>query len=256
MNFTRSISTKTNNISTTMPPLPTLGKLPPRVQSKRSTVCSNTLKTEIKVELSSIPTQDDLDDIMNNLSTIVKQSEQLLSPDKSSNITKTIRRTSSLHINNRQNLSNSFVKTSNSHHDKLTTDSNLDISRFNNQRRSLRNIEKYSGIKCSLPTGQSTIPNTFKGLEKHYTPTKTKQQTNISSLNNQITPTTTTTTTNGKTKSPWRLRFEKFLNHQELTPLSPTDESIALTKTKNSSLNKENRTPSFRLPTRRRSKIH
>jgi len=67
-------------------------------------------------------------------------------------------------------------------------------------------------------------------------------------INNQITP----TVTNGKEKSPWRLRFEKFLNHQELTPISP----IALTKATNSSLNKENRTPSFRPPTRRTSKIH
>jgi hypothetical protein len=38
--------------------------------------------------------------------------------------------------------------------------------------------------------------------------------------------------TNGKVKSPWRLRFEKFLNHQELTPLSPTNESIAFTTVK------------------------
>lgn len=29
-------------------------------------------------------------------------------------------------------------------------------------------------------------------------------------------------------KSPWRLRFEKFLNHQDLTPISPMDQSIAL----------------------------
>ena len=29
-------------------------------------------------------------------------------------------------------------------------------------------------------------------------------------------------------KSPWRLRFEKFLNHQELTPISPgNDQSVA-----------------------------
>jgi hypothetical protein len=36
--------------------------------------------------------------------------------------------------------------------------------------------------------------------------------------------------TKGKSKSPWRLRFEKFLNHQELTPLSPTNQSIAFVK--------------------------
>jgi len=168
-------------------------------------------------------------------------------------MTKTVRRTSSLHINKGENLSNSFVKTSNSHHDKLR-DSNLDISRLNIQRRSIHNIEKFSGIKCSLPSGRSTIPNTFKGLEKHTTtPTKTKQ-TNISStlIDNPITP----RITNEKVKSPWRLRFEKFLNHQELTPLSPTNQSIAFQTAKASSLNKENRTPSFRLPTRRTSQIH
>jgi hypothetical protein len=54
-------------------------------------------------------------------------------------------------------------------------------------------------------------------------------------------------------KSPWRLRFEKFLNHQELTPLSPTDESVAF---KTAKLMKVDRTPSFRLPIRRTSKIH
>jgi len=108
-----------------------------------------------------------------NLSTIVKRSEQFLTP------TITVRRTSSLHINNRENLSNSFIKTSNSHQDKLI-DSNLDISRLNIQRRSIRHVEKFSGIKCSLPSGTSTIPNTFKGLQKHCTPTK-NQQTNISS---------------------------------------------------------------------------
>jgi len=218
--------------------LPTLPKVPSRLQPKRPIIPSKS---------SSVPNQDDLDDIVNNLSTIVKRSEQLLTPDKSSHLTTTVRRTSSLHINNRENLSNSFVKTSNSHHDTLT-DSNLDISRLNIQRRSIRNIEKFSGIKCSLPSGISTIPNTFKGLEKHYTPTKMSSTL----IDNQITP----TVTNGKVKSPWRLRFEKFLNHQELTPLSPTDESIAFKTAKTSSLNKENRTPSFRLPTRRTSQIH
>jgi len=46
--------------------------------------------------------------------------------------------------------------------------------------RSLHNVEKYSGIKCALPSFTSTIPSTFKGLEKHYTPIKNKQS-NISS---------------------------------------------------------------------------
>ena len=82
-----------------------------------------------------------------------------------------VRRTSSLHINNPMNLSNSFVKSSNSHHDQLT-DSSLDLSRMNPQRRSMRNTEKFSGIKCSLPSTKATMPHTFKGLEKHTTPTK------------------------------------------------------------------------------------
>jgi hypothetical protein len=46
--------------------------------------------------------------------------------------------------------------------------------------RSLYNAEKYSGIKCALPSFTPTIPTTFKGLEKHYTPMK-NQQSNISS---------------------------------------------------------------------------
>jgi hypothetical protein len=36
--------------------------------------------------------------------------------------------------------------------------------------------------------------------------------------------------TNGKDKSPWRLRFEKFLNHEEPTPISPSIESTTSTK--------------------------
>ncbi|CAF0788378.1 unnamed protein product [Rotaria sp. Silwood1] len=247
MSFVRSVPSKNSSVSTVKPSLPCLPKLPPRLPSKPPTVPSNISKTVRKVELSSIPNQDDLDEIVNNLSTIAKRSEKSLTPIKSSHTTTNVRRTASLHINHQRNLSNSFVKTSNSHHE-IITDSNLDQSRLNIQRHSLRNIEKFSGIKCSLPTGTSTIPNTFKGLEKHTTPTKTKQMNTSSSLiDNQITP----TMTNGKVKSPWRLRFEKFLNHQELTPLSPANESITFKPAKTSVLNKENRTPSFRLPTRR-----
>lgn len=33
--------------------------------------------------------------------------------------------------------------------------------------------------------------------------------------------------TNGREKSPWRLRFEKFLHHEEPTPLSPATESVS-----------------------------
>ncbi|CAF2369542.1 unnamed protein product [Rotaria sp. Silwood2] len=252
MSFVRSVPSKNNSVSTVKPSLPYLPKLPPRLPSKPPTVPCNISKIERKVQLSSNPNQVDLDEIVNNLSTIVKRSEQSLTPIKCSHTTTNVRRTASLHINNQRNLSNSFVKTSNSHHEILI-DSNLDLSRLNIQHHLLRNIEKFSGIKCSLPSATSTIPNTFKGLEKHTTPTKTKQiNTSSSLIDNQITP----TTTNGKVKSPWRLRFEKFLNHQELTPLSPTNESIAFKPAETSSLNKENRTPSFRLPTRRTSKIH
>ena len=150
-------------------------------------------------------------------------------------MTTIVHQTTSLYLTNRRDFSNSIVERS---------DSNLNISQSNIQRRSLRNIEKFSGIKCSLFTGKSTVPNTFKGLEKHRnTPTKTKQA-NISSsfavsllilldsiaiyrilkifLDYQL----TSATKNEKVKSPWRLRFEKFLNHQELTPLSQTEESL------------------------------
>ena len=48
--------------------------------------------------------------------------------------------------------------------------------------RSFHNVEKYAGIKCALPSFMSTIPNTFKGLEKHNTPMKTKQANVASSL--------------------------------------------------------------------------
>lgn len=116
-----------------------------------------------------------------DLSSIVRQSELSLTPKKST----TVRRTSSLHITNRENLSKSFVKTSNSHHETLTN-SNLDLSRLNSQRRSIRNVEKFSGIKCSLPSGTSTIPSTFKGLEKHSTPTKIRQTNNSASSSSSI----------------------------------------------------------------------
>ncbi|UJR16134.1 hypothetical protein I4U23_003045 [Adineta vaga] len=252
MSFTRPVSSKNNGVSAVKPPLPTLPKLPPRLPSKQSIVNSTTNKTEVKLSLSSIPNQDDLHMIVNNLSTIVKRSERLLTPDKASHINATVRRTSSLHITNRQDLSMSFVKTSNSHHDQLTQ-SNLDLSHVPTQRRSLRNAEKFSGIKCALPSGTVTMPTTCKNFEKHRTPTRPKQVDMSSSMmSNHMTP----TNTDGKSKSPWRLRFEKFLNHQELTPLSPSNESIAFTTAKTSSLNKENRTPSFRLPARRTSKIH
>lgn len=226
--------------------VPVLTKLPPRLQSKRSIVPA---KVEKKLNTSCVPNREDLEDIVNNLSSIVKKSELSLTPKESST---NLRRTSSLHISNGEDLSKSFFKSSNSHHETLTN-STLDLSRLNTQRRSLRNVEKFSGIKCSLPTGSSTLPNTCKVFDKHTTPNKNRQMnSSSSSINNPITP----TETKGKTKSPWRLRFEKFVNHQELTPITPTDESLAFKTAKTSSLNKENRTPSFRLPSRRTSKIH
>ncbi|CAF4178647.1 unnamed protein product [Rotaria socialis] len=252
MSYVRSVTSKTSSISNVKPSLSSLPESKSRLQSKPPTVPSNTSKTEIKMQLSSIPSRKDLDDIVDNLTTVVKRSQQISTPIKCSHVSRNVRRTTSLHIANRQNLSNSFVKASNSHHETLT-DSNLDISRLNASRHSLRNLERFSGIKCSLPSATPTVPNTFKGLEKHTTPTKTKQiNMSISSIDNPITP----TATNGKVKSPWRLRFEKFLNHQELSPLSSPNETIAFQTAKTSSLNKENRTPSFRLSTRRTSKIH
>ncbi|CAF1017871.1 unnamed protein product [Adineta ricciae] len=253
MSFARPVSSRTHNgASTVKPPLPTLPKVPTRLQHKQSSVNSTTTKPDVKIPLTTIPNQDDLDMIVNNLSTIVKRSEQLLTPDKPTHINATVRRTSSLHMTNRHDLSMSLVKTSNSHHDQLTQ-SNLDLSRQPSQRRSLRNAEKFSGIKCALPSGTATMPTTCKNFEKHRTPTRTKQvDMSMSMISNHMTP----TNTDGRSKSPWRLRFEKFLNHQELTPLSPPDGSVAFTTSKTSSLNKENRTPSFRLPARRSSKIH
>ncbi len=48
--------------------------------------------------------------------------------------------------------------------------------------RSLHNAEKFSGIKCALPSFTSTLPNTFKGLEKHCTPIKTKSSNSSNSF--------------------------------------------------------------------------
>jgi hypothetical protein len=283
MSFARSVSSKNSGTSTVIPPLPALPKLPSRLQSKRPSILPTISKKEIKVQenkndiqSSSISNQNDLEQIVNNLSTIVKQSEKLLTPIKQPQITTTVRRTASLHLTkielDRKKFSNSIIKSSNSHYNTLekkddhqsklhdsisdrSSEYSTSISSIPRRTsiRSLHNIEKYSGIKCSLPSFTSTIPNTFKGLEKHYTPIKNKQP-NISSsfIDNQITP----ANTNGRDISPWRLRFEKFLKHEEPTPLSPSTESIASTKAKTSSLGKENRTPSFRLPTRRTSKFN
>ena len=52
------------------------------------------------------------------------------------------------------------------------------------RRTSIRptpNTEKYSGIKCTLPSFTSTVPTAFKGLEKHHTPVKNKLSTSSTS---------------------------------------------------------------------------
>ncbi|CAF1215643.1 unnamed protein product [Rotaria sp. Silwood1] len=284
MSFARPVPSKSSSTSTVIPPLPALPKLPSRLQSKRISLLPPTSKKEVKlpenrndIQLSSIRNQNDLEDIVNNLSTIVKRSEELLTPIKQPQIATTVRRTSSLHLTkielDRRKFSNSIMKPFNSHcnisekkddhqsklHDSISdrsSECSTSVSSSIPRRtsiRSLHNVEKYSGIKCALPSFTSTIPNTFKGLEKHDTPMKNKQ-TNIASsmTNNQITP----ANTNSKDKSPWRLRFEKFINHEEPTPISPSTESVIVNKTKTSSLGKENRTPSFRLPARRTSKFN
>ena len=124
--------------------------------------------------------------LFSSLSTIVQQSEQILTPVKSSQINISLRRTSSLHLAHRQNLSDSILKASSSHHDELnTTQSTLIHTKetaANMSRRSLRRVEPFSGIKCSLPTGKCTVPSTFKGLEKHCTPGKSKQRNSSSTV--------------------------------------------------------------------------
>ena len=91
-----------------------------------------------------------------NLATIAKRSEQTLIGTKKIVERKSLRRASSLHLNE--------------------NDLNSRTSTFNNEnhpRRSLCHIEKFSGIKCSLPKNKTTIPKTCKTFEKYSTPTKT-----------------------------------------------------------------------------------
>jgi hypothetical protein len=58
--------------------------------------------------------------LFSNLSTIVKRSEELLTPIKQPQITTTVRRTASLHLTkiqiDRQKFSNSIIKPFNSHY--------------------------------------------------------------------------------------------------------------------------------------------
>ena len=122
--------------------------------------------------------------LFSSLSTIVQQSEQILTPVKASQINISLRRTSSLHLAHRQNLGDSILKASSSHHDELNTTQSAVVHAkepvANTSRRSLRRVEPFSGIKCSLPTGKCTVPSTFKGLEKHCTPGKTRQRNSSS----------------------------------------------------------------------------
>lgn len=279
MSFARPApATKINGNSTVVPPLPVLPKLPSRLQTKRTSILPSTTKTNNDSQISSAPNHNELDDIVNNLSTIVKKSEQLLTPVKPTLVSTSIRRTASLHLTkvelDRRKSTHPLVKSSLSHHQTLeksydqrsklhdsmsdrSSECSTSVSSLT-RRTSIRptaKTEKYSGIKCTLPSFTSTVPTAFKGLEKHYTPVKNKLSTSSTStslMDHQITP----ANTNGRDKSPWRLRFEKFLNHQELTPLSPTRDSTTLNNSKNSSLGKENRTPSFRLPARRMSRCN
>ncbi|CAF3454651.1 unnamed protein product [Rotaria socialis] len=283
MSFARPVPSKSSGISTVIPPLPVLPKLPSRLQTKCASILPNTTKKETKyqenrrdTQLFSIKHSNDLEDIVNNLSTIVKRSEALLTPVKPQ-ITTTIRRASSLHLTkielDRRKFSSSIVKSSDLHsnfseskddnrakfHDSISdrsSECSTSVSNTIPRRtsiRSLYNVEKYSGIKCALPSFTPTMPHTFQRLEKHYTPMKKKQaNTTTSIVHNQITP----AKTNSRDTSPWRLRFEKFLKHEEPTPISPSAESVVSNKSRTSSLGKENRTPSFRLPARRTSKFN
>lgn len=277
MSFARPAPSKSHGNSTVMPPLPALPKLPSRLQTKRTSVVpshppSSTITTAKKkdLQLSSPPSRDELDDIVNNLSTIVKKSEQLLTPVKPTLVSTGIRRTASLHLTkvelDRRKSTHPLVKSSTLHnqtlekHDSMSdrsSECSTSVSSVT-RRSSIRPIaktEKYSGIKCSLPSFTPTVPTAFKGLEKHYTPVRsqlTSSLTSASLMENQMTP----ASTNGRDKSPWRLRFEKFLNHQEPTPISPTRNSVTLNDSKNATLGKENRTPSFRLPARRLSRCN
>jgi len=278
MSFTRPGPAKTSGTSTVIPSLPALPKLPARLQLKRPSLLPPAGKKDTKVQETKrnsqvfpTPSENDLKEIVSNLSTIVKRSEELLTPIKQPQITTNVRRTASLHLTkielDRRKFSNSIVKSSNSLEKKNDGQSKLHDSISDRSSecgtsvssiprrtsiRCLNNTEKYSGIKCALPSFATTLPNTLKGLEKHYTPIKTKPlNSSTSFLDNQITP----ANTNGREKSPWRLRFEKFLKQEEPTPLSPAIQSNISSKPK-TLLNKENRTPSFRAPARRTSKFN
>lgn len=279
MSCARSIQNKTNGTSTVVPPLPTLSKVPEGIICKKSpklnvTSSSSSSSTRTQLKISTPPNREELEDIVNGFSNIVKKSEKLLiTPVKPTLLSTNIRRSGSLHLTKKDTEQRKPIsdKTKTSTQSKPATvkpneskfklhesmsdrsndcnTSSLSISRRPSVRPQ-QQTEKYCGIKCSLPSFTATVPQTFKGLEKHYTPTKPKLSTSTSTsvfMENQFTP----TNTNGRDKSPWRLRFEKFLNHQELTPLSPTRDSIALNTTKSSLVGKENRTPSFRVPARR-----
>lgn len=259
MSFARPISTKPAHSSTLIAPLPALPKPPSRLQSKRTSILPNPIKKETHTHLSSTANENELQEIVSNLTTIVKRSEELLTPIKHPQVSATVRRTASLHLTKTELDRQKFSNVSQSKlHDSISDRSSecgASISSIPRRTsiRSMHNAEKYSGIKCALPSFKATVPSTFKGLEKHCTPTKINQSISSTSLfENEVTP----ANTSKREKSPWRMRFEKFLKHEQMTPLSPAIESVDSTKTKSSIVGKENRTPSFRLPARRSSRFN
>lgn len=79
MSFSRALPVKCNGISTSKPALPTLPKVPSHLQSKRyffsscfsfstssnsRTILSNSTKSQVKMEFSPLPSEEDLDDIV------------------------------------------------------------------------------------------------------------------------------------------------------------------------------------------------
>lgn len=160
MSFARSAPSKGNVSSTVIPSLPTLPKLPSRLQSKRSVHSTRHLFTfdvyrldlplcrrmskvyrietifqhsQILVAMNSkILSGEHFSSsaktntrilFSSNLSTIVKKSEQLLTPVKPTSVSTTVRRTASLHLTkidlDRRKLIKPTVKTSTSHYHAL-----------------------------------------------------------------------------------------------------------------------------------------
>ncbi|UJR30546.1 hypothetical protein I4U23_018076 [Adineta vaga] len=178
------------------------------------------------VSKKEIKTQDKTKEcfkIVNDLSTVLKRSEELLAPVKQPQTTENIG----------GNTQIQSIKPSNFYDSTSDRSSERSASVFTVSRRTsirpLHGLEKYSGIKCALPSYKSTILNMFKGLEKHNTSIKYQQSKTSTAITNY--QTVSNDMNKNKDKSPWRLRFEKFLNHEELAPLTATKEIAASTKT-------------------------